>query len=374
MINSELRATIFFGYKEKFEQQIKSVVNYVTLTEMVVDFDVKRNSGDKYFDEFDNLVVYSDEYGSVNESVLQNFMMFVKIYKIKNIYVQNPPIKLVDNLKRFVNHQNINEINYSYDVISMEKIKDFGFRVSEQIYGQSSALLNLKKSMIAHLKFNSDNKPLVLMFYGPSGVGKTETSKILSKVLDSDSELFIKPFGMYQSINVINNLYGDKLSEGSFAKELLDRKSNVILIDEFDKANPVCFSAFYQLFDEGVYIDKNYRVNLKNSIIICTSNYKDSEEIRKNLGDPIYFRFDAFIKFNELSEEYKKIIIEKKYNKCMLDLDVKDREIIEKTNAKDELLSAASKIQNARKVESIVKDTLALILLDKLEENEKKEV
>ena len=59
----------------------------------------------------------------------------------------------------------------------MEKIKDFGFRVSEQIYGQSSALLNLKKSMIAHLKFNSDNKPLVLMFYGPSGVGKTMYTK-----------------------------------------------------------------------------------------------------------------------------------------------------------------------------------------------------
>jgi len=153
MINSELRATIFFGYKEKFEQQIKSVVNYVTLTEIVVDFDVKRSSGDKYFDEFDNLIVYSDEYGSVNESVLQNFMMFVKIYKIKNIYVQNPPIKLVDNLKRFVNCQNINEINYSYDVLSMEKIKDFGIRISEQIYGQSSALLNLKKSMIAHLKY-----------------------------------------------------------------------------------------------------------------------------------------------------------------------------------------------------------------------------
>lgn len=371
MINSELRATIFFGYKEKFEQQIKSVDNYVTLTEIVVDFDVKRNSGDKYFDEFDNLIVYSDEYGSVNESVLQNFMMFVKIYKIKNIYVQNPPIKLVDNLKRFVNCQNINEINYSYDVLSMEKIKDFGIRISEQIYGQSSALLNLKKSMIAHLKFNNDDKPLVLMFYGPSGVGKTETSKILSNVLNSDSELFIKPFGMYQSINVINNLYGDKLSEGSFAKELLDRKSNVILIDEFDKANPVCFSAFYQLFDEGIYIDKNYRVNLKNSIIICTSNYKDTEEIRTNLGDPIYFRFDAFIKFNELSDEYKKIIIEKKYNKFMSDLDANDREIIENSNVKNELLNSTSKIPNVRKIESIVKDTLALIILDKLEENEK---
>lgn len=371
MMKNELKATIFFGYKEKFEQQIKDVDSYVTLTEIVVDFDTKRNSGDRHFGEFDNLIVYSDEYGSVNESVLQNFMMFIKIYKIKNIYVQNPPTKLVDNLKRFIDKENVDEIDYSYDTLSMEKIKDFSIRLSENIYGQDLALLSLKKSMIAHLKFNKDNKPLVLMFYGPSGVGKTETSKILSNVLNSDSELFIKPFGMYQSINVINNLYGDKLSEGSFAKELLDRKSNVILIDEFDKANPVCFSAFYQLFDEGIYIDKNYHVNLKNSIIICTSNYKDTEEIRKNLGDPIYFRFDAFIKFNELSDEYKKIIIEKKYDKYMLELDISDRETIEKTNAKDELLNSTTKIPNVRKVDSIVKDTLALIMLDKLEKNKK---
>lgn len=367
MMGNDLTATIFFGYKEKFEQQLESIDKFKTLSEMVVDFDSKRNSGDNFYDEIENLVIYSDEYGSVNESVLQNFMMFVKLYKVKNVYVQNPPIKLVKNLKRFINDECINEIDYFYDLLTVEKIKDFSIRVSEHILGQDNAIQCLKKSMLAHLKFNKNSKPLVLMFYGPSGVGKTETAKLLSNSLNSDSELFFKPFGMYQSSNVINNLYGEKLNEESFAKELLDRKSNVILIDEFDKANPVCFSAFYQLFDEGIYIDKNYHVNLKNSIIICTSNYMNTEEIRKKLGDPIYFRFDAFIKFDELSDHNKKIIIEKKYNKYISELNTEDQKIISRLNTKDILLNNSSKMQNVRKIDTLIKDTLALILLNHIE-------
>ena len=142
---------------------------------------------------------------------------------------------------------------------------------------------------------------------------------------------------------------------------------NVILIDEFDKANPVCFSAFYQLFDEGIYIDKNYHVNLKNSIIICTSNYMNTEEIRKKLGDPIYFRFDAFIKFDELSDHNKKIIIEKKYNKYISELNTEDQKIISRLNTKDILLNNSSKMQNVRKIDTLIKDTLALILLNHIE-------
>ena len=367
MIGNNLSITIFNGYKEKFEQQLESVNDYKTLTEMVIDFDTKRNAGDNNYEEIYNLIIYSDEYGSVNESVLQNFMMFIDIYKVRNIYAQNPPIKLIENLKRFVSKENIKEINYSYDSLSLEKIKEFSTRTKEQIIGQDSAIFSIKKSMYAYLKFSKNNKPLVMMFYGPSGVGKTETSKLLSNVLNSDSELFIKPFGMYQSGNVINNLYGEKLNEGSFAKELLDRKSNVILIDEFDKANPVCFSAFYQLFDEGIYEDKNYHVNLKNSIIICTSNYINEDEIRKNLGDPIYFRFDNFVKFEELDDKNKKIIIEKKYNKYLSKLNHEEQSIIEGKNTKSILLEESSKIQNVRKIDSIIKDTLAILLLNDID-------
>ncbi len=67
------------------------------------------------------------------------------------------------------------------------------------------------------------------------------------------------------------------------------------MLDEFDKANPVFHSAFYQLFDEGVYEDQNHKVNLDYVIIICTSNYKTESEIKEQLGTPIFNRFDAVI-------------------------------------------------------------------------------
>ena len=46
-----------------------------------------------------------------------------------------------------------------------------------------------------------------------------------------------------------------RLHQKSFAKDLLARDSNVILLDEFDKANSIFHSAFYQLFDEGIFED-----------------------------------------------------------------------------------------------------------------------
>ena len=50
---------------------------------------------------------------------------------------------------------------------------------------------------------------------------------------------------------------------------------------EFDKAYAVFHSAFYQLFDEGIYEDQNYRVDVRHAIIICTSNYKSKDEIKE---------------------------------------------------------------------------------------------
>lgn len=366
MNDSNLKVVIFFGHKKVFDEQISEIGEYKTLSEIVVDFDCQRNKVEMVFEKTSNLVIFSDEYGSVNESVVQNFMMFVKLYQVDNLYIQNPPIKLVKNIKRFVPIEDIEEINYSYGVITLDKIKDFKIRAEEQIIGQNLAIKQVTKSMLSSVKFNKTAKPLVLMFYGPSGVGKTETSKILSAVLNNDCELFIKPFGMYQNNNNINSLYGEKLNEESFAKELLDRESNVILIDEFDKANHTCFSAFYQLFDEGIYIDKNYKVNLKNSIIICTSNYKDLDDIKKNLGDPIYYRFDAFIKFNELSLENKKLLMERKFDKYLSELDENDKKVIESNNTKDILVKHVSDIPNVRKIDTIIKDTMSLLLLDNL--------
>lgn len=100
--------------------------------------------------------------------------------------------------------------------------------------------------------------PVVVMFYGPSGVGKTETAKFISRL--TGGLLFRKQFSMLHSEKFASYVFGGSHQEPSLALDLMERESSVILFDEFDKASSVFHSAFYELFDEGVLEDKNYRV------------------------------------------------------------------------------------------------------------------
>ena len=144
------------------------------------------------------------------------------------------------------------------------------------------------------------------------------------------------------------------------------------MLDEFDKGNSYFYSAFYQLFDEGIFNDKNYNVKLSNSIIICTSNFKTKEEIMEKLGDPIYYRFDSFIEFKELDIEDLKKIIDLKYFKYINELNEKDREKIKSVRYKDKTILESiklyvSKIKNVREVDNLIKELiLGELLKDEL--------
>lgn len=54
---------------------------------------------------------------------------------------------------------------------------------------------------------------------------------------------------------------------------MMARESNVIQIDEFDKVDPALYNAFYELFDEGRYVDTNCDVNLEQAIFLLTCNF-----------------------------------------------------------------------------------------------------
>lgn len=362
-MRNDLNVCVFYGPKSKFDLQIPSDIGYFTLSDLVYDLDSKKYTG-SILGEIQNLIIYSDEYGTVNEGHLQNIINLLDMYKVQNLYIQNPPRKILKNIERFIKKDNLSVKYYSYDILSTEKITEFKLQSFENIIGQTNALTDILTSLISAQKFNENDKPLVLMFYGPSGVGKTETSKILSKCFNSKADLFIKPFGMYQNPSNINHLYGDKLSDDSFAKELLDRESNIVLIDEFDKANDVCYSAFYQLFDEGIFIDRNYLVNLKNSIIICTSNYLELDEIRKAVGDPIFYRFDAFIKFDKLDLETKHKIFESKFNECLSKLDINEQKTIQEKNLYEAMMKNIDIMNNVREMTTNIKYFMSRILLE----------
>ena len=315
--------------------------------------------------QVENFVINSDEYCGVREHVIINFANFIAKMDITNLYVQNPPTCISEQLHRIYDATILQEKCQNYTCLNKTIIRKFYSEYNKRIIGQEKVKTEVLRA-IYPLIGGKQKKPVIILFYGGSGLGKTETAQYLSELLSG--KLFRKQFSMYQNNEFATYLFGGNYYEGSFAKDLLDRDSNVILLDEFDKSNPIFHSAFYQLFDEGIYEERNYKVNLDNAIIICTSNYKDESEIKENLGDAIYNRFDSIIHFDELSDKAKGLIAEKNLEELMADykeiLNDLDKEI------RLRLIDAAKQCNNAREIRRIIKDVINLLAIRKLCEDD----
>lgn len=381
MNDCNTKINIYYGPRTAFDKLIKDKEEIEFFTPLVQEYDNENkkipltlpgykpsdenNDKQKNIRHIKNLVIYSDEYSTITEGAVQNFASILNFFEIDEIFIQNPPL-LVDNaIKK--SYKDVNIKYYNYKKINTKNIKNIYENFNKRVIGQEEALNKILKALLSFIKFSKQNKPKVLMFYGPSGVGKTETAKFLSEILGG--QLLYKQFSMFQNNEFSTYLFGGLHSQNSFAKELLDRESNVILLDEFDKAHPHFYSAFYQLFDEGIFVDKNYNVKLSNSIIICTSNFKSKEEIRERLGDPIYYRFDSFIEFKELKTEDINRIIDLKYQEYINELSEKDKEIIKEVRYDgisliDSLKIYSSRIKNVREIDNLLKELILGELLN----------
>lgn len=60
------------------------------------------------------------------------------------------------------------------------------------------------------------------------------------------------------------------------------------------------------MFDEGIYSDQNFTVDVSNSIIICTSNLQSIQDMEKNIDNALLSRFDGFIHFTDFTDEDKR--------------------------------------------------------------------
>ena len=83
------------------------------------------------------------------------------------------------------------------------------------------------------------------------------------------------------------------------------------------------------MFDEGVFVEANYSVDISKCIIICTTNYRTEEEAEKYLGTPIYSRFSKVVIFNPISIDDKLTIARKCYDSLMERVDAEDKAFIE---------------------------------------------
>ena len=367
------RIVIFYGSKKDFEELIARETNEDQVTipfmELIQHYNARlrpnesgvRESALSHNIDVDNCVVRADDYGSVLEHVLSNFVNVVTLnHDIGTLFVHNPPRRVRDSLRSTYGDE-IEYLGTQYPNLSREKLKEVYSNLEADILGQ----YNCKKQIISgmyRLITKTNNKPVVLVFYGPSGVGKTESAKSISKTMGGD--LLRIQFSMMQTTEAYNYIFGADHSKGSFARDMMARESNVILIDEFDKVNPAFYNAFYELFDEGRYVDTNYDVNLGQAIFLLTCNFGSEEEIKKVLGPAMYSRIGCCVAYEELSTEQKQSIVRNWYESILSSLKEDEKEEIQKTDILDWFIKNAERYDNIR----ILKTKLENAVFDRLSE------
>lgn len=368
------KITICYGplswFSELIEEEKKRLqeedVAHLSLIVRVLDNKRKNLLEDDYIsEEFKIVVAESGSYASLQTHVITNFIGLLDSFMAEYIYLHNPPNDVHEQLNRYYDLQ---VKYYSYPSVTKETLIHFQEDFAKHVVGQNSVKKDVLASLYPLTRLGR-TKPMVMMFYGPSGVGKTETAKLINEILGG--KLLRKQFSMFQNGNFSSYLFGGSHSEASFAHDLLDRESGVILIDEFDKASPVFHSAFYEFFDEGIFEDKNYKVRLGPAVIICTSNYKNRDEIRNTLGDALYSRFDQFIGFEYLSKEEIEQVVDRLTEKYYAQLDAEEKKQLLLSDVKRKTSKIPARIHqaNVRQIGKLIEGIISYMLVDLLLKN-----
>ena len=350
------KIVIFNGSKRDFEKVIKERIpkedNTIPFMDLIQHYNARLRPNESGVGEnalsrkieVDNCIVRAEDYGSVLEHVLSKFVGIIALnHDVGTLYVQNPPKRVRKSLESYLD--NIEYLSSDYMEICRKDLKTIYNNLRIDILGQEKCKKQIMSGLYRTVTKGND-KPVVLMLYGPSGVGKTETAKSISKSLGG--ELLRIQFSMMQSNEAYNYIFGAEHSKGSFARDMMGRESNVVLIDEFDKVNPIFYNAFYELFDEGKYVDSNYEVDLKNAIFLCTCNFMSENEIKKVLGPAMYSRIGCCIEYIDLTVEQKNIIIEKWYDEIMEKLNEEEKNFIDNTDVLEWFKENANRYDNIR--------------------------
>lgn len=184
------------------------------------------------------------------------------------------------------------------------------------LIGQDQFKGEFRKQVEIFRLFNSiGEQPILSLFLiGPSGVGKTETARILSKLLAPGEPLPKVNFGNYSSKDSLNSLIGSPRGymgseEGELTMKIERSNSGVILIDEFEKGDSTVWSFFLDLLENGKFTDsQGDEHDLNGYTIVFTSNTPRTE-VQGKFPPELLSRFNLKVNFKPLSDKEKKTFV-----------------------------------------------------------------
>ncbi|MBC7908842.1 MAG: ATP-dependent chaperone ClpB [Rhodospirillaceae bacterium] len=245
-----------------------------------------------------------------------------------------------------------------------EKLLDMENRLRTRVVGQDEALVSVANAVRrARAGLQDPNRPIgSFLFLGPTGVGKTELTKVLAEFLfDDESAMVRMDMSEYMEKHSVARLIGAPpgyvgYEEGGALTEAVRRRPyQVILFDEVEKAHPDVFNVLLQVLDDGRLTDCQGRtVDFRNTLIVLTSNLgsdilanqaegHDSAEVRaevmevvrENFRPEFLNRLDEILLFHRLSRSSMTGIVDIQLvrllklladRKITLDLDAASRE------------------------------------------------
>ncbi len=178
---------------------------------------------------------------------------------------------------------------------NFERIKNLELNVKNKLYGQDETVDKvLERVYVSFAGIGNETKPTAsFLFLGPTGTGKTELAKLLSKNLDMPLLKYdMSEYGEKHSVSSLIGPppgyvgFGDsQVQGGRLISDLSKNPHSILLFDEVEKAHPDIFNIFLQILDEGRITGSNGKeVSCKNTLIILTSNLGSADGEKNNIG------------------------------------------------------------------------------------------